>query len=89
MYEDAYKVQPNNEELGSQTFFAHVRIGNWKAAQQVRHFNAVESMDENSQSSHQIATKMHKQFGDDHYVYWSVMSAVLQVGAVWCCALIR
>lgn len=59
MYEDAYKVQPNNEELGSQTFFAHVRIGNWKAAQQ-------------------IATKMHKQFGDDHYVYWSIMSAVLQ-----------
>lgn len=37
MYEDAYKVQPNNEELGSQTFFAHVRIGNWKAGQQVQY----------------------------------------------------
>ncbi|GBE82163.1 hypothetical protein SCP_0405430 [Sparassis crispa] len=59
MYEEAYKQQPNNEELGSQTFFANVRIGNWKAAQQ-------------------IATKMHKQFHDDHYLYWSVMSAVLQ-----------
>ncbi|KAH9951453.1 actin cytoskeleton organization protein [Amylocystis lapponica] len=59
MYEDAYKLQPTNEELGSQTFFANVRIGNWKAAQQV-------------------ATKMHKQFQDDHYLFWSVMSAVLQ-----------
>lgn len=59
MYEDAFKHQPGNEELGSQTFMANVRIGNWKAAQQ-------------------IATKMHKQFHDDHYLYWSVMSAVLQ-----------
>ncbi|EIW60342.1 actin cytoskeleton organization protein [Trametes versicolor FP-101664 SS1] len=59
MYEDAYKQQPGNEELGTQTFFANVRIGNWKAAQQ-------------------IATKMHKQFQDDHYLYWSVMSALLQ-----------
>lgn len=40
MYEDAYKAQPNNEELGSQTFFAHVRIGNWKAAQQACHLRA-------------------------------------------------
>ncbi|OBZ75813.1 N-alpha-acetyltransferase 25, NatB auxiliary subunit [Grifola frondosa] len=59
MYEDAYKSNPTNEELGSQTFFANVRIGNWKAAQQ-------------------IATKMHKQFQEDHYLYWSVMSAILQ-----------
>ncbi|KAH9901395.1 actin cytoskeleton organization protein [Cubamyces lactineus] len=59
MYEDAYKQQPGNEDLGTQTFFANVRIGNWKAAQQ-------------------IATKMHKQFQDDHYLYWSVMSALLQ-----------
>ncbi len=36
MYDDAYKQQPANEELGTQTFFANVRIGNWKAAQQVR-----------------------------------------------------
>ncbi|TBU65814.1 N-acetyltransferase B complex non catalytic subunit-domain-containing protein [Dichomitus squalens] len=35
MYEDAYKQQPANEELGTQTFFANVRIGNWKAAQQI------------------------------------------------------
>ncbi|KAI0726631.1 actin cytoskeleton organization protein [Fomitopsis betulina] len=59
MYEDAYKQQPSNEELGSQAFMANVRIGNWKSAQQ-------------------IATKLHKQFHDDHYLYWSVMSAVLQ-----------
>lgn len=37
MYDDAYKQQPSNEELGTQTFFANVRIGNWKAAQQVRY----------------------------------------------------
>ncbi|OCH92238.1 hypothetical protein OBBRIDRAFT_791472 [Obba rivulosa] len=59
MYEDAFKQQPNNEDLGSQTFFANVRIGNWKAAQQ-------------------IATKMHKQFQEEHYLYWSIMSAFLQ-----------
>ena len=35
MYEDAYKQQPGNEELGSQAFMANVRIGNWKSAQQV------------------------------------------------------
>lgn len=36
MFENAYKQQPNNEELGAQTFFANVRTGNWKTAQQVR-----------------------------------------------------
>jgi hypothetical protein len=35
MFEDAFKQQPNNEELGAQTFFANVRATNWKAAQQV------------------------------------------------------
>jgi N-terminal acetyltransferase B complex non-catalytic subunit len=35
MFEDAYKQQPNNEELGAETFFANVRATNWKAAQQV------------------------------------------------------
>ncbi|CCM04607.1 uncharacterized protein FIBRA_06789 [Fibroporia radiculosa] len=59
MYEDAFKQQPGNEELGSQTFMANVRIGNWKAAQQ-------------------IATKLHKQFQNEQYLYWSIMSAVLQ-----------
>ncbi|KAF5381081.1 hypothetical protein D9615_004014 [Tricholomella constricta] len=59
MFEDAYKQQPANEELGAQTFFAHVRAGHWKSAQQ-------------------IATKMHKQFQEDRYLYWSVISAVLQ-----------
>jgi hypothetical protein len=35
MFEEAYKQQPNNEDLAAQTFFANVRILNWKAAQQV------------------------------------------------------
>jgi hypothetical protein len=35
MFEHAYKRQPANEELGAQTFFANVRTGNWKTAQQV------------------------------------------------------
>jgi len=36
MFESAFKQQPANEELGAQTFFAHVRTGSWKLAQQVR-----------------------------------------------------
>ncbi|KAK2466858.1 hypothetical protein APHAL10511_001116 [Amanita phalloides] len=59
MFDDAYKQQPNNEELGAQTFFANVRATNWKTAQQ-------------------IATKMHKQFQDSRYLYWTVMCTVLQ-----------
>lgn len=35
MFEEAYKKQPHHEDLGVQTFFAIVRTGNWKAAQQV------------------------------------------------------
>ncbi|KAG5647223.1 hypothetical protein DXG03_000758 [Asterophora parasitica] len=63
MFEEAYKQQPLNEELGAQTFFANVRAGLWKAAQQ-------------------IATKMHRQFQEDRYLYWSVISAVLQANDV-------
>ncbi|KAJ6547637.1 actin cytoskeleton organization protein [Mycena capillaripes] len=59
MFEEAYKQQPSNEDLAAQTFFANVRVLNWKAAQQ-------------------IATRMHKQFQDDRYIYWSVISAILQ-----------
>ncbi|KAJ7774501.1 actin cytoskeleton organization protein [Mycena maculata] len=59
MFEEAYKQQPANEDLAAQTFFANVRILNWKAAQQ-------------------IATRMHKQFQEDRYIYWSVISAILQ-----------
>lgn len=36
MFEEAFKQQPSNEELGAQTFFANVRAGHWKSAQQVR-----------------------------------------------------
>jgi hypothetical protein len=38
MFEEAYKQQPANEELGVQTFFANVRASQWKSAQQVRVF---------------------------------------------------
>uniref|UniRef100_A0A8H7Y5Y3 Actin cytoskeleton organization protein n=1 Tax=Psilocybe cubensis TaxID=181762 RepID=A0A8H7Y5Y3_PSICU len=59
MFEDAFKKQPTNEELGQQTFFANVRANHWKSA-------------------HQIATRMYKQFQEERYLYWSVISAVLQ-----------
>lgn len=36
MFDEAYRKVPNNEELGAQDFFANVRTGNWKSAQQVR-----------------------------------------------------
>jgi len=35
MFDSAFKHQPQSEELGIQTFFAHVRTGNWKSCQQV------------------------------------------------------
>jgi len=35
MFEDAYKKQPTNEDLGCQTFFANVRANHWKTAHQV------------------------------------------------------
>ncbi|OAX41971.1 hypothetical protein K503DRAFT_427433 [Rhizopogon vinicolor AM-OR11-026] len=59
MFDSAFKQQPQSEELGVQTFFAHVRTGNWKSCQQV-------------------ATRMHKQFQEDRYIYWSVIGAILQ-----------
>ncbi|KAF8163363.1 actin cytoskeleton organization protein [Crassisporium funariophilum] len=59
MFEEAYKKQPANEDLGAQTFFANVRASHWKSA-------------------HQIATRMYKQFQEERYLYWSVISAVLQ-----------
>ncbi|KAL5489723.1 MDM20 [Sanghuangporus weigelae] len=66
MYDEAYKAQPGNEELGAQDFFANVRTGNWKAAQQ-------------------IAQRLFKSFGGiggDRYLYWSVLSAMLQANDV-------
>ena len=35
MFEEAFKQEPTNEDLGAQTFLANVRAGHWKAAQQV------------------------------------------------------
>ncbi|KAJ8078904.1 mitochondrial distribution and morphology [Marasmius tenuissimus] len=59
MFEEAYKQQPANEDLGAQTFYANVRASHWKSAQQT-------------------ATKMYKQFQEERYLYWSIISAVLQ-----------
>jgi hypothetical protein len=36
LFEEAFKQQPDNDELGRQAFFANVRAGNWKTAQLVR-----------------------------------------------------
>lgn len=44
MFDNAYKQQPTNEELGAQTFFANVRTGNWKVAQQVRHPQIIQKL---------------------------------------------
>jgi hypothetical protein len=35
MFEAAYKKFPTNDEFGAQAFMAYIRLGNWKAAQQV------------------------------------------------------
>ena len=34
MYENAHKVKPDNEEVLSSLFMAHVRLGNYKKQQQ-------------------------------------------------------
>lgn len=36
MFDEAFKQNPANEELGIQSFFANLKTGNWKAGQQVR-----------------------------------------------------
>ncbi|KAH8116753.1 actin cytoskeleton organization protein [Phellopilus nigrolimitatus] len=62
MFDEAYRTQPENEELGMQDFFANIRTGNWKTAQQ-------------------IAQRLHKAFGAggaDRFLYWAVLSTVLQ-----------
>lgn len=59
MFEDAFKKQPANEELGAQTFMSHIRVGSWKNAQV-------------------IALKLFKTFKQPKYLFWSIMSAVLQ-----------
>ena len=80
MFENAYKQQPTNEDLGAQTFFANVRTGNWKTAQQVRLLCVYcISAITDSKRCRKVATKMHKQFHNDRYLYWGVISTVLQV----------
>ncbi|KAK0463946.1 actin cytoskeleton organization protein [Desarmillaria tabescens] len=35
MFEEAFKKEPTNEDLGAQTFLSNVRAGHWKSAQQI------------------------------------------------------
>ena len=80
MYEAAYKKQPGNEELGCQTFFANVRASHWKSAQQVCALSPLcISCNVFTTFINQIASKMYKQFQEERYLYWSVISSVLQV----------
>lgn len=77
MYDTAWRQQPANDDLAIQTFSANARTGNWKAAQQARHivvYTVVLVVD-----SEQVAARMHKQFQEDRFLYWSVFCAVLQV----------
>lgn len=67
MYDDAYRAQPLNEELGAQDFFANVRTGNWKATQQI------------AQRLHKtFGGAIGGGGGGDRYLYWSVLGAMLQ-----------
>jgi len=77
MFDEAFKKQPSNEDLGIQTFFANVRTSNWKSAHQV-----CQSVKVNITfwvGCLKIATRMYKQFQEDRYLSWSIISAVLQV----------
>ena len=101
MFEEAYKQQPANEELGAQTFFANVRASNWKSAQQVKRFTSFHVLDVYSvrlyrmaeiprcfaktEGASQVATRMYKQFQEDRYLYWSVLCTVLQVRSALVC----
>lgn len=83
MFEEAFKLQPTNEDLGVQTFFANVRANNWKAAHQVRVYSM--TLEFILMRWFEIATRMYKQLQDDRYLYWSIISAVLQVCAASPC----
>ena len=65
MFEDAFKKQPHNEELGAQTFMSMIRVGSWKSAQVV----ALKLFKTFSGKTGAGATK---------FLFWSIMSAVLQ-----------
>lgn len=43
MFDHAFKQQPANEDIGAQSFFANVRTGRWKEAQQVRSIRLIRS----------------------------------------------
>ena len=68
MYDEAYRVQPDNIELGDQAFFANVRTGNWKAAQQIAQ-RLHKSFGTGNYATHALP---------DRYLYWSALAAMFQ-----------
>lgn len=70
MYDEAFRANPSNEELGTQDFFANVRTGNWRTAQQV------------AQRLHKAfgapSGPLSGVGGGDRYLYWAVLGALLQ-----------
>lgn len=81
MFEEAFKKEPQNEDLAAQTFFANVRASRWNFAQQVGLYAVLHQMAQISLFLSKVAGKMYKQFQEDRYLYWNAMSAVQQV----CC----
>lgn len=69
MYDEAFRAHPNSEELGMQDFFANVRTGNWKAAQQVA---------QRLHKSFGSPSGPLSGGSGDRYLYWAVLGALLQ-----------
>lgn len=74
MYDEAYKKQPANEELGTQDFFANVRTGNWTAAQRIatRLHKTFSPPPSSSSPSYPFSG------GNARYLYWAVTATMLQ-----------
>lgn len=77
MYDEAYKKQPANEELGTQDFFANVRTGNWTAAQRIatrlhKTFSPPPSSSSSPSSAYAFSG------GNARYLYWAVTATMLQ-----------
>lgn len=67
MFEEAFKKQPLNEELGAQTFMSMIRVGSWRSAQVVA--LKLYKTFSGRPGTGAAATK---------FLFWSIMSAVLQ-----------
>lgn len=81
MFDAAFKKQPANEDLGIQTFFANVRANNWKSAHHVCPSADIRAI--NLIFLAQAANRMYKQFQEERYLYWAIITVVLQVGSIF------